>query len=114
MFRVREAEETGIYKNCVPPLAGWDQEQINGGVKEDCEVLIPGEGGRMVPYTFANNAARINAGLEIISVLAEHWNTEMPVFIDNAESVTHLADTWMQTIRLVVSEQDKQLRLEAE
>ena len=35
---------------------------------------------------------------------------EMPVFIDNAESVTHLARTWTQTIRLVVSEQDKTLR----
>ena len=87
------------------------QEQLNGGLKDDCEVLIPGEGGRMVPYTFANNAARINAGLEIIGVLADHWNMEMPVFIDNAESVTHLARSWTQTIRLVVSEQDKQLRL---
>ena len=87
------------------------QEQLNGGLKEDCEVLIPGDGGRMVPYTFANNAARINAGLEIIGVLADHWNMEMPVFIDNAESVTHLARAWTQTIRLVVSEQDKQLRL---
>lgn len=87
------------------------QEQLNGGVKDDCEVLIPTAAGRMVPYTFANNAARINAGLEIIGALAEHWNMEMPVFIDNAESVTHLTDTWMQTIRLVVSEQDKQLRL---
>ena len=87
------------------------QEQLNGGLKDDCEVLIPGEGGRMVPYSFANNAARINAGLEIIGVLADHWNMEMPVFIDNAESVTHLARSWTQTIRLVVSEQDKQLRL---
>ena len=87
------------------------QEQLNGGLKDDCEVLIPGDGGRMVPYSFANNAARINAGLEIIGVLADHWGMEMPVFIDNAESVTHLARAWTQTIRLVVSEQDKQLRL---
>ena len=87
------------------------QEQLNGGVKDDCEVLIPGEGGRMVPYSFANNAARINAGLEIIGILADFWNMEMPVFIDNAESVTHLVRAWTQTIRLVVSEQDKQLRL---
>lgn len=87
------------------------QEQLNGGVKDDCEVLVPGDGGRMVPYTFANNAARINAGLEIIGVLADHWDMEMPVFIDNAESVTRLARIWTQTIRLVVSEQDKTLRL---
>ena len=88
------------------------QEQLNGGLKDDCEVLIPGDGGRLVPYSFANNAARINAGLEIIGILADHWDMEMPVFIDNAESVTHLARAWTQTIRLVVSEQDKQLRLQ--
>ena len=90
------------------------QEQLNGGVKDDCEVLIPSAGGRMVPYPFANNAARINAGLEIIGVLAEHWSMEMPVFIDNAESVTRLERAKLQTIRLVVSEPDKQLRLELE
>lgn len=90
------------------------QEQLNGGVKEDCEVMIPTADGRMVPYTFANNAARINAGLEIIATLSEHWGIKMPVFIDNAESVTRLVESDTQTIRLVVSEIDKKLRLEAE
>ncbi len=87
-------------------------EQQNGGVKEDCEVMIPTEGGRMVPFTFANNAARINAGLEIIDTLSSHWNLAMPVFVDNAESVTRLLQMDTQVIRLVVSEQDKTLRLE--
>lgn len=87
-------------------------EQQNGGIKDDCEVMIPTEASRMVPYTFANNAARINAGLEIIEALSRHWGLTMPVFIDNAESVTHLADLDTQTIRLVVSEPDKTLRLE--
>ena len=89
-------------------------DQINGGVKEDCEVLVPGEGGRLVPYRDANNAARINAGLEIIKVLSEHWDVSMPVFVDNAESVTRLADIGGQIIRLIVSENDKKLRLEYE
>ena len=88
------------------------QEQLNGGLKEDCEVMIPSADGRLVPYTFANNAARINAGLEIIDTLSEYWNFKMPVFIDNAESVTHLINTDTQTIRLVVSEVDKKLRME--
>ena len=88
------------------------QEQINGGLKEDCEVMIPTADGRLVPYTFANNAARINAGLEIIATLSEHWGIKMPVFIDNAESVTHLTESDTQTIRLVVSEADKKLRVE--
>lgn len=88
------------------------QEQLNGGLKEDCEVMIPTSDGRLIPYTFANNAARINAGLEIIATLSEHWGVKMPVFIDNAESVTHLVESDTQIIRLVVSEADKKLRLE--
>lgn len=90
------------------------QEQLNGGVKEDCEVMIPTDDGRMVPYAFANNAARINAGLEIISTLSNHFNVRLPVFVDNAESVTHLENVDTQVIRLVVSEPDKQLRLEVQ
>lgn len=89
-------------------------EQLNGGLKEDCEVMIPRTDGTLVPYTFANNAARINAGLEIINTLAEHWNIRMPVFIDNAESVTHLESSDTQIIRLVVSEADKKLRMEVD
>ncbi|MBQ9346343.1 MAG: recombinase RecF, partial [Oscillibacter sp.] len=87
-------------------------EQVNGGVKDDCEVLVPSADGSQVPYRDANNAARINAGLEIIEALSNHWHTYMPVFIDNAESVTRLVQTETQTIRLVVSEPDKKLRLE--
>ena len=40
-------------------------EQINGGVEECCEVLIPNDAGVPVPWRDANNAAKINAGLEI-------------------------------------------------
>jgi len=86
-------------------------EQINGGIKEDCEVMVPGD-GKMVPYPCANNAARLNAGLEIINALAHHWNKSVPVFVDNAESVTRLQQIDGQLIRLVVSEPDKTLRME--
>jgi len=86
-------------------------EQINGGIKEDCEVMVQGD-GKMVPYTFANNAARINAGLEIINALAQHWEKSVPVFVDNAEGVTRLQEIEGQLIRLVVSEPDKTLRME--
>lgn len=79
-------------------------EQVNGGLRDDCEVMIPSEDGTLVPYAFANNAAKINAGLEIISVLSNHWNISLPVFVDNAESVTHLNALDSQVIRLVVDE----------
>ena len=86
-------------------------EQINGGLKEECEVLVPnGDSGAMVPYVFANTAARINAGIELIEAISKHYGAELPLFIDNAESVTHIKQGRMQQILLVVSEQDKSLR----
>ena len=86
-------------------------EQINGGLKEECESLIPSTGGALVPYAFANHAARINAGIEIIKTISQHFGVEMPLFVDNAESVTHIVPGTSQKIRLVVSEKDKSLRV---
>ena len=84
----------------------------NGGTEDICEVLIPSEDGSKVPFPYANNAARINAGLEIIGALGRHYGVELPVFVDNAESVTRVIDTDGQLIKLIVSENDKHLRLE--
>lgn len=86
-------------------------EQQNGGIADDCEALIPCASG-LVPFKSANNAARINAGLELIDVLAEYYGVQMPVFVDNAESITQIQRTEAQVIRLVVSEADKALRFE--
>lgn len=87
--------------------------QQNGGIADDCEALIPCENG-LVPFKSANNAARINAGLEVIDTLAAHYGVQMPVFVDNAESVTRIQHTDTQVVRLVVSEPDKVLRFEEE
>lgn len=81
---------------------------INGGTEECCETLVNG-----VPYTDINNAAKINAGLDIINALCNHYNVSAPCFIDNAESVTKLTPINSQLIRLIVSENDKQLRIVA-
>jgi hypothetical protein len=87
-------------------------EQINGGLKEECEALVPSAIGALVPYSFANHAARINAGIEIIGAISKHFGVEMPLFVDNAESVTHVSETPGQKILLIVSEKDKSLRAE--
>lgn len=87
------------------------QEQLNGGVKDDCEVLVPNDEGVLVPYRDSNTAGCVNAGLEIIKVLSEHWGMKMPVFVDNAERVVELLHTNTQIIRLEVSKEDKELRL---
>jgi hypothetical protein len=89
------------------------QKQINGGIKECCEVLVPTKDGAYALYNVdANNAAKINAGLEIINVLSWYYGKFIPLFVDNAESVTELLKIEAQVIRLVVSEQDKKLRME--
>lgn len=85
--------------------------QANGGLSEVCKVLIPCESG-LVEYEKANNAAKINAGIEIINVLSEHFGVHLPVFVDNAESVTVFIGCDSQIIRLVVSEKDKTIRTE--
>ena len=74
-------------------------------------MLIPCESG-LVEYEKANNAAKINAGIEIINVLSEHFGLHLPVFVDNAESVTELYSCDSQVIRLIESEGDKKLRTE--
>lgn len=81
--------------------------QINGGLKETCEAMVNG-----VPYSDVNTASKINAGLDIINVLSEFYGISAPIFIDNAESVHTLIDTDSQIVRLVVSEQHKELLVE--
>lgn len=83
--------------------------QNNGGLSERCEVTFEG-----VPYSGLNSAGKINIGIDIINALAVYYDTSAPVWIDNAESVTSLLPSIGQMIRLVVSEQDKQLRIEKE
>jgi len=79
-----------------------------GEPEECCETVKDG-----VPYNSMNNAARINAGLNVCSVLSEHryGGSTMPCFIDNAESVTEIFSTSAQQIRLVVFPGDKTMRI---
>lgn len=84
--------------------------QVNGGLNEVCETTFKG-----VPYgTGLNNAAKINVGLDIINTLSAHYGILAPIFVDNAEAVTKFIDVETQLISLVVSEKDKQLRVELE
>ncbi|MDU2648343.1 AAA family ATPase [Anaerococcus vaginalis] len=81
-------------------------KQINGGIQETAEATYKG-----VPYGSLNNAAKINAGLDIINALAKKFEKQIPIFVDNAESVNELVDVDSQLIRLVVSKY-KNLRIE--
>ncbi len=82
------------------------RQQVNGCLEDCCDVMVDG-----VPYSDLNNAARINVGLDIIETLSEHYGVSVPVFVDNAESVTRPQEIDSQVIRLAVNENDKELRL---
>ena len=85
------------------------REQANGGVEDRCDVVLDG-----VPYISVNNGAKINLGIDIINTLSEAYGVKVPLFVDNAESVTKLETSSSQIIRLVVSENDKELRINYE
>lgn len=83
-------------------------ELMNGGIEDCCEISVDGVGYN----SGLNNAARINAGLDVITVLQKHYKLSVPVFVDNAESVVNLLYPECQMIRLIVSATDPLLRAE--
>jgi hypothetical protein len=82
--------------------------QINGAINDCCEITVGGVGYN----SGLNNAARINAGLDIIRTLQKYYGLIAPVVIDNRESVTKIVAMPCQVISLIVSEPDKALRVE--
>ena len=85
------------------------REQANGGVEDRCDVVYDG-----IPYINLNSGAKINVGIDIINTLSRAYGVTVPLFVDNAESVTNLERSDCQIIRLVVSENDKKLRCDYE
>jgi DNA repair exonuclease SbcCD ATPase subunit len=84
------------------------KNNINGGLEETCETLYGG-----VDYSKGlNKAAQINAGLEIITVLQEHFGIRVVTFIDNSESIVATYPVQSQLIKLIVSGADQKLRTE--
>jgi len=80
-------------------------QQLNGGESETCEMLING-----VPYSDANTASQINAGMDVINVLSKFHGVTAPIFIDNRESVTNIIETESQIVNLLVTN-DKELTI---
>ena len=61
------------------------REQANGGLEERCDVVYDG-----VPFMGLNNGMKVNVGIDIINALSRHYGVTVPLFVDNAESVTNL------------------------
>ncbi len=94
------------------PTVRWKlfDMQINGGLVDICNCMIPCETG-LVAYSCANTAAQVNADIEICGVLSKHYNVIAPLFLDNAERVNYIASPVGQLITLSVST-DAALRVE--
>lgn len=78
----------------------------DGSQNPYCEAIYKG-----IPWNDLNSAAKVQAGLDIINALSNHYEVSAPIFIDNRESVTDLIPTDSQIINLVVSPEDKKLRV---
>lgn len=83
---------------------------VYGTEKEVCRTMV-NTNGVWVEWDGANNAGKINAGLDIIRILSNHYKVTLPLFVDNAESVNKLVDLDCQVIKLIVSE-DERLKVE--
>lgn len=103
--RKMKAVETSVNKMFPTVRFKMFEVQVNGGIAETCETLING-----VPYSDCNNAGRINAGLEIISVFSQILDKYVPVWADNAESCNSHYAINSQMIRLYVTT-DKVLKV---
>lgn len=73
------------------------ETQVNGEIKETCEVTVNG-----VPYPSVNNAGKINAGLDVINSLSEHFEKRVLIFVDNAESITDILPVESQIVKMYV------------
>ncbi|WP_270596791.1 AAA family ATPase [Enterococcus asini] len=90
-------------------LVRWKLFNIlkNGGLEEVCEATYNG-----IEYgTSLNTGARINCDLDIVNTLGKEFGIQMPVFVDNTESVTKLHEVEAQTIDLRVGT-TKKLKVE--
>lgn len=78
------------------------ETQINGGIKETFDILYDGVSWD-APL---NNGFKILAGIEIIKAINRQKNIQLPVFIDNAESLTSEVKYNGQLIMLSCSESE--------
>ncbi len=72
----------------------------NGNIVEVCDTMV-NTNGKWVPYSDGNTAGKINAGIDIVNALSEHYGVTVPLWVDNAESITDLAEIKAQVIKLV-------------
>lgn len=83
------------------------ETQINGGIKECCEMTVNG-----VPYSSLNSGHKIIGGVDIVKSLQRLLGAKLPIWIDNAETVNeyNMPDIDCQMVFLKVTD-DKELSI---
>jgi len=86
---------------------------INSGIKDTCTAMAQNNDGQWVQYGDLNNESKVNVGIDCINTLSDHYGVALPIFIDDADLIIKslILETKSQLIRLIVSEEDKQLRV---
>lgn len=79
----------------------------NGNDKECCTILLNG-----VPFSDLSTAQKTHAGLDIIKRLQVEANVELPLFIDNRESVIDIPDMPNQIINMIVDKDCLELKID--
>lgn len=83
---------------------------VNGTIENICEPIYNG-----TYFGSASNGEKINIGLDIINTLQELYEVKAPIFIDNAEAVSHwLVEPTTQLIKMFVDESVETLEIEIE
>lgn len=75
----------------------YEPNLTNDGEKEICQAIING-----IPYEQQNRATQVNAAIDIVNGFARAYEVSLPLFIDNAESVTDIIPTNGQRITMTV------------
>jgi len=69
--------------------------KLNESIVECCTATFQG-----VPYRDMSYGQKILCGVDCINTLSDHFDIHVPLFIDNAESITYDLKTEMQTVEL--------------
>ena len=99
-----ESAVNGMFKHVEFKLFNTLQ---NGSVEDCCEATLNG-----VPYPDMSTGQKIIVGIDIINVLSAHYELSVPLFVDNAESLTFPLEANSQTIELFAQKNINELTLE--
>jgi hypothetical protein len=79
---------------------------LNGSIEPCCDAVLNG-----TPYQDCSYGEKMMIGADVINVLSEYYGMSVPVFIDNAESLTLDLGLKCQQIKLYADPNEKEIRV---